>query len=119
MNVAEFVNKWWPGVSKHRIFVWRGPEILCNQGTLVFAGSEHYFFAVLHSHIHEVWARAKGTQLRERESGFRYTPTTSFESFPFPVLSRVFAAYDWDSSLSDGDILARLLALNHERAAGL
>jgi hypothetical protein len=35
------------------------------------------------------------------------------------VLSRVFAAYDWDSSLSDGDILARLLALNHERAAGL
>jgi hypothetical protein len=25
-----------------------------------------------------------GTQLREVESGFRYTPTTTFETFPFP-----------------------------------
>jgi hypothetical protein len=25
-----------------------------------------------------------GTQLREYESGFRYTPTTTFETFPFP-----------------------------------
>ena len=27
---------------------------------------------------------AQGTQLREKESGFRYTPTTTFETFPFP-----------------------------------
>ena len=27
--------------------------------------------------------RRKGTQLREVESGFRYTPTTYFETFPF------------------------------------
>ena len=33
---------------------------------------------------HELWARATGTQLREVESGFRYTPTTTFETFPFP-----------------------------------
>jgi hypothetical protein len=39
---------------------------------------------VLHSRVHELWARAQGTQLRERESGFRYTPTTCFETFPFP-----------------------------------
>jgi hypothetical protein len=26
----------------------------------------------------------QGTQLREKESGFRYTPTTCFETFPFP-----------------------------------
>ena len=25
-----------------------------------------------------------GTQLREAESGFRYTPTTTFETYPFP-----------------------------------
>ena len=31
-----------------------------------------------------MWARAQGTQLRERESGFRYTPTTCFETFPLP-----------------------------------
>ena len=34
--------------------------------------------------MHEIWARAMGTQLREAESGFRYTPTTCFETFPFP-----------------------------------
>ena len=28
-----------------------------------------------------------GTQLREVESGFRYTPTTTFETFPFPAPS--------------------------------
>ena len=31
-----------------------------------------------------VWARSLGTQLRERESGFRYTASTCFETFPFP-----------------------------------
>ena len=28
--------------------------------------------------------RCRNTQLRERESGFRYTPSTCFETFPFP-----------------------------------
>src|SRR5699024_7268910 len=39
---------------------------------------------VLHSWPHELWARRQGTQLREAESGSRYTPTTTFETFPFP-----------------------------------
>ena len=46
--------------------------------------AEDVSLGVLHSRIHEVWARRQGTQLRERESGFRYTPTTCFETFPFP-----------------------------------
>ncbi|HEY2498086.1 MAG TPA: DNA methyltransferase [Candidatus Angelobacter sp.] len=73
-----------PAVSKHRIFVWIDSKILCNQGTLVFTRDDDYFFGVLQSRIHEIWARAKGTQLREEESGFRYTPTSTFETFPFP-----------------------------------
>jgi len=73
-----------PGVSKHRVFVWVDSKILCNQGTLVFAREDDYFFGVLHSKVHELWARRQGTQLREAESGFRYTPTTCFETFPFP-----------------------------------
>ncbi len=73
-----------PEVSKHRVFVWIKPEILCNQQTLIFAREDDYFFGVLHSKAHELWARATGTQLREAESGFRYTPTTTFETFPFP-----------------------------------
>ena len=73
-----------PAVAKHRIFVWIQPQVLCNQGTLVFSRSDDYFFGTLQSRLHELWARGTGTQLREAESGFRYTPTTTFETFPFP-----------------------------------
>ncbi len=73
-----------PAVSKHRIFVWVDPISLCNQGTLVFARDDDFFFGVLHSQAHEIWSRAQGTQLREQESGARYTPTTCFETFPMP-----------------------------------
>ena len=73
-----------PGVAKHRLFVWLPSTTLANQGTLVFACDDDYFFGVLHSRPHELWARRTGTQLREAESGFRYTPTTTFETFPFP-----------------------------------
>jgi len=71
-------------VSKHRLFVWLGTETVPDSATFAFARSDDYFFGVLHSRIHELWARAQGTQLREVESGFRYTPTSTFETFPFP-----------------------------------
>lgn len=73
-----------PGVSKYRLFRWYPTPYLCNQGTLVFAFEDDYSFGILQSRFHEVWALAQGTQLREKESGFRYTPTTCFETFPFP-----------------------------------
>jgi type II restriction/modification system DNA methylase subunit YeeA len=58
--------------------------VLPDHQLCVFARSDDYFFGVLHSQLHEVWALAQGTQLREKESGFRYTPTTCFETFPLP-----------------------------------
>lgn len=73
-----------PRVSKHRLFTWMESPTLPDCALIVFARSDDYFFGVLHSRIHELWARAQGTQVRERESGFRYTPTTCFETFPFP-----------------------------------
>ncbi|MCK4392324.1 class I SAM-dependent DNA methyltransferase [Candidatus Bipolaricaulota bacterium] len=73
-----------PRYSKHRFFVWLNPRVLSNDNTVVFAREDDYFFGVLHSRVHELWARRQGTQLREAESGFRYTPTTCFETFPFP-----------------------------------
>jgi type II restriction/modification system DNA methylase subunit YeeA len=73
-----------PRVSKHRLFIWLSFPTLADSATFVFAKSDDYFFGILHSRLHEVWARAQGTQVRERESGFRYTPTTCFETFPFP-----------------------------------
>jgi type II restriction/modification system DNA methylase subunit YeeA len=73
-----------PTVSKHRVFVWLDEATLPDHQLIVFARDDDYFFGVLHSGVHELWARRLGTQLREVESGFRYTPTTTFETFPFP-----------------------------------
>jgi len=73
-----------PTVAKHRVFAWLEAPTLPDHQLVAIARSDDYSLGVLHSRIHEVWARAQGTQLRERESGFRYTPTTCFETFPFP-----------------------------------
>ncbi len=73
-----------PGVSKHRIFVWLSPEVLPDHAMFAFSSDDDYFLGVLHSRLHEVWSRAQGTQLSEAESGFRYTPTSTFETYPFP-----------------------------------
>jgi hypothetical protein len=73
-----------PRVSKHRLFTCLSQPINPDCQLIVFARSDDLFFGILHSRFHEVWARAQGTQLREKESGFRYTPTTCFETFPFP-----------------------------------
>jgi hypothetical protein len=171
-----------PRVSKHRIFAWRGVAYLPDSALCVFSRADDYFLGLLHSAPHELWARKMGTQLREVESGFRYTPKYTFDTFPFPwppgteptededirvkaiadaarelvhlrdawlnppaasqdelkartltnlynqrpewlanahrVLDNaVFAAYGWPSDLPKQEILTRLLALNHERAA--
>ena len=71
-------------VSKHRIFAWLDAEIMPDNALVIFAIEDDYTFGVLQSRFHELWARAVGTQLREAESGFRYTPSTCFEKFPFP-----------------------------------
>jgi len=73
-----------PRVSKYRLFIWVSTDTLADSATIVIARDDDYFFGVLHSKVHELWARRKGTQVREVESGFRYTPTTTFETFPLP-----------------------------------
>ena len=55
--------------------------MLCNDATVVFARDDDYFFGVLHSRAHEVWALNMGTALEDRP---RYTPTSTFETFPLP-----------------------------------
>jgi hypothetical protein len=168
--------------SKHRVFVWLTADVLVDHAIIVFAREDDYFFGVLQSSPHEIWSRANGTQVREAESGFRYTPSSTFETFALPwppgtepteeadprvkaiadaarslvrlrdawlnppgiapedlknrtltnlynqrpewlanahrtLDEAVFAAYGWPANLSKEEILARLLALNHQRAA--
>jgi type II restriction/modification system DNA methylase subunit YeeA len=71
-----------PEVSKHRIFVWLDSVYLPDHQTRVVARSDDTFFGILQSHFHEIWALQLGTRLETRP---RYTPTTCFETFPFPV----------------------------------
>ena len=166
-----------PHVSKHRLFIWLSGDVVPDHQLIVIARDDDYFFGVLQSKIHELWALRLGTSLEDRP---RYTPTTTFETFPFPwppgrepaddprvaaigaaarglvvwrdrwlnlegadeaelkkrtltnlynarptwldnahkkLDAAVLDAYGWPHDISDDEILARLLALNLERAA--
>ena len=70
-----------PTIAKHRLFTWLSEEVLPDHQLIAIARDDDYTFGVLHSRFHEVWALAMGTQLENRP---RYTPTTCFETFPFP-----------------------------------
>jgi type II restriction/modification system DNA methylase subunit YeeA len=71
-------------IAKHQLFVWNPCIVLPDDGLFIFARTDDCFFGILHSHIHEVWALRMGTRLETRP---RYTPTTCFETFPFPSAS--------------------------------
>ena len=72
-----------PRVAKHRVFVWINADILPDSATVAIAREDDYFFGVLHSKLHEVWSLRMGTWLGKGNDP-RYTPTTTFETFPFP-----------------------------------
>ena len=72
-----------PRVSEHRVFAWLNDDVLPDSATIAIARADDYFFGVLHSKIHEVWALRLGTFLGVGNDP-RYTPTTTFETFPFP-----------------------------------
>lgn len=70
-------------VAKHRLFVWLTPPTLPDSQVIVIARDDAYCFGVLQSRVHELWALAKCTWLGVGNDP-RYTPTTTFETFPFP-----------------------------------
>lgn len=73
-----------PTVSKFRVFALVDAVEIPDHQLIVFRSADYHFFGVLHSRHHEIWSRAQATQVRERESGLRYTPKVCFETFPFP-----------------------------------
>jgi hypothetical protein len=95
-----------PHVSKHHLCVWLSHPTIPDHQLIVFAKENDYFFGVLHSWVHKIWALGLGTSLEDRP---RYTPTTSFETFPFPWPpgqepseaedARVKAIADWARAL--------------------
>lgn len=72
-----------PTVAKYRLFAWVDGAVIPDHQLIVFARDDDYFFGVLHSRAHEVWSLRMGTWLGVGNDP-RYTPTTCFETFPFP-----------------------------------
>lgn len=70
-------------VAKHRLFVWLEPPTLPDSATIAIAHDDDFTFGVLHSRIHEAWSLGMCTWLGVGNDP-RYTPTTTFETFPFP-----------------------------------
>ena len=72
-----------PTVAKYRLFIWSTTRVLPDHQLVVIARDDDYFFGVLHSRAHELWSLRLGTWLGVGNDP-RYTPTTTFETFPFP-----------------------------------
>ena len=71
-----------PTVAKHRLFAWWDVRICPDHQLIVTARDDDTTFGSLHSRFHEVWSLRLGTSLEDRP---RYTPSTTFETFPFPA----------------------------------
>ena len=72
-----------PRVAKHRLFVWRDSRVCPDSAVIVIARDDDTTFGILHSRFHEVWSLRLGTWLGVGNDP-RYTPTTTFATFPFP-----------------------------------
>ncbi|MCY3657003.1 MAG: class I SAM-dependent DNA methyltransferase [Chloroflexi bacterium] len=72
-----------PRVAKYRLFAWFSAPTLPDSATIAIAREDDYAFGVLHSRSHELWSLRMGTWLGVGNDP-RYTPTSTFETFPFP-----------------------------------
>lgn len=70
-------------VSKHRLFIKICSTIFPDQKLYAIARADDATFGILSSRFHELWALAVGSW-HGKGNDPRYTPTTTFETFPFP-----------------------------------
>lgn len=72
-----------PRVAKHRVFVLVDSAVFPDSATIAIARDDDTTFGILHSRFHELWSLRMGTFLGVGNDP-RYTPSTTFETFPFP-----------------------------------
>ena len=101
-----------PTVAKHRLFGWCDVRICPDHQLIVIARDDDTTFGILHSRFHEMWSLRLGTSLEDRP---RYTPSTTFETFPFPAgLTPNTPATDYESdprAVAIADAARRLIDL--------
>ena len=107
-----------PIVAKHRLFAWLDRSVLPDHALIVTARADDTTFGLLHSRFHELWSLRLGTSLEDRP---RYTPTTCFETFPFPAgLTPADTAHQRTTTLDDGALIpADLPPAMREHAAAI
>lgn len=71
-----------PAMTKHRVFVVINSRILPDKQLIVTARYDDTTFGILQSRFHCLWALWVGSTMGNSP---RYTPTTCFETFPFPT----------------------------------
>ncbi len=101
-----------PTVAKHRLFDWLEAGICPDHQLIAIARDDDVTFGILHSRFHEVWSLRLGTWLGKGNDP-RYTPTSTFETFPFPDgLSPDIPAADYaDGPHAIADAVRRLVGL--------
>lgn len=78
-KLARFIAT--PVLAKYRLFCWLSSSIQPDHQLIAIARDDDVAFGILHSRYHELWALRLGTSLEDRP---RYTPSTTFETYPFP-----------------------------------
>lgn len=106
-----------PEVAKHRLFVWQRLPILPDKNLTVIVRDDDTSLGILHSIGHALWSSRLGTSLEDRP---RYTPSSTFDTFPFPA----GLTPDIPARVYEGDRRARRIAtcarkLNELREAWL
>ena len=92
-----------PEVSKHRVFDWLPASVIADKNLVVIARADDTTFGILHSRLHELWSLRLGTSLEDRP---RYTPTSTFETFPFPdSLTPADTAHQRTETLPGGAVI--------------
>jgi len=93
-------------VAKHRTFVWLPTICWPSDAVVGIARADDITFGILHSRLHELWSLGLCTWLGVGNDP-RYTPTTTFETFPFPDgLSPTLSAAEYNNQFATNIAIA-------------
>jgi hypothetical protein len=102
-------------VAKHRNFAWLPATTVADKNLSVVARADDTTFGILHSRFHELWSLRMGTSLEDRP---RYTPTTCFETFPFPEgLTPADTAHQRTEAIAGGALIPADLSESNQAPA--
>ena len=81
LGLSRFIAT--PRTAKYRLFVWKPVQLLPDCQIVAISRNDETTFGILHSRFHEIWTLRLCTWLGAGNDP-RYTPSTTFETFPFP-----------------------------------